>query len=207
MGRLGTRLYEPVLGRLLSGVRSAGRELCPPRPGILVLDVGCGTGAFLAGYATAGCRVAGVDASPEMLGEARRRLGPGALLVQGDAAALPFCAGAAGVVTAMMLFHSLSAEEGRAALVEMARVAGGSGRVLVADHRPGRVAGTWPRAARTVARAIEGAAGHGDGVRSLLAAGGMAALAAGAGLEVEARLTAAGGVLEVLRLRHTGVVA
>jgi len=44
-------------------------------------------------------------------------------------------------------------------------------------------------------------------VRSLLAAGGMATLAAGAGMEVEARLTAAGGTLEVLRLRRAGVVA
>ncbi|MFH1329154.1 MAG: class I SAM-dependent methyltransferase [Actinomycetota bacterium] len=207
MGRLGARLYEPVLGRLLGGVRSSGLALCPPRPGMLVLDVGCGTGAFLASYAAAGCRVAGVEASAEMLGEARRHLGPGALLVQGDAASLPFSAGAAGVVAAMMLFHSLSAEEGRLALMEMARVAGESGRVLVADHRPGRAVGLMPRAVRSVARAIEGAAGHGDGVRSLLAAGGMAALAAGAGLEVEARLAAAGGSLEVLRLGRAGAVA
>lgn len=207
MGHLGTRLYEPLLGRLLGGVRHAGRELCPPRPGMLVLDVGCGTGAFLATYAAAGCRVAGVDASTEMLAEARRRLGPGALLARADAASLPFSAGAADVVTAMMLFHSLSAEQGRAALAGMARVSGETGRVLVADHCPGRVAGLRPRAARALARVIEGVAGHGAGVRSLLAAGGMTALAAGAGLEVEARLTAAGGTLEILRLRPAGMVA
>ena len=137
----GARLYEPLLGRLLSGLRRAAWELCPPRPGLVVLDVGCGTGAFLAPYAAADGRVMGVDASAEMLGEARRRLGPGALLVRGEAGTLPAASGSADLVVAMMLFHALAAGERGAALAEMARVAGASGRVLVADHRPAAVPG------------------------------------------------------------------
>jgi SAM-dependent methyltransferase len=203
----GARLYEPLFGRLLSGLRRAAWELCPPRPALVVLDVGCGTGAFLAPYAAAGCRVIGVDSSEEMLGEARRRLGPAALLVRGEAAALPVASGAADLVVAMMLFHALGAGERGAALAEMARVAGASGRVLVADHRPTRATGIGPRLARGAARAIEGAAGHGAGVRSLVAGGGMRALAAAAGLEGEAGRTAAGSALEVVLLRRAGVVA
>jgi len=201
------RLYEPLLGRLLGGVRRTAREMAPPRPGMTVLDVGCGTGAFLALYQGAGCRVAVVDASPEMLAEARRRLGPGALLVQGEASALPFAPGGAGLVTATMVLHSLSPGERLAALAEMGRVAGPAGRVLVADHRPGPHGGVRGRASGALARGIEALARHGGGVASLRAAGGVGALAAAAGLEVEEVRPAAGGALEVVRLRQAGAVA
>ncbi len=201
------RFYEPLLGGLLAGTRRAAWALCPPRPGMVVVDVGCGTGAFLAPYAAAGCRVIGLDSSAEMLGEARRRLGGGALLLRGEAAALPVASGAADLVVAMMLLHSLQAGERLAALAEMARAAGASGAVLLADHRPGRPAGLKEWAARGTARAVEAAAGHGGGVASLLAVGGTRGPAAAAGLEVVASRTAAGGALEVLRLRQPGTVA
>ena len=192
---------------MLSGVRRAARELAPPRPGMLVLDVGCGTGAFLVPYAAAGCRVAGLDASAEMLASARRRLGPGALLVRGDATALPFPSGAAGLVTATMLLHSLSAAGRGAALAEMARVAAPSGCVVLADHRPGAPAGLGERGARFLAGAVEALAGHGAGVRSLRGTGGIAALAGAAGLVIDAVLPAAGGALEVVRLRRASGAA
>jgi len=201
------RFYEPLLGGLLAGTRRSAWALCPPRPGMVVLDVGCGTGAFLAPYVAAGCRVVGVDSSAEMLGEARRRLGGAALLLRGEAAALPVASGAADLVVAMMLLHGLPAGERPAALAEMARVAGESGAVLVADHRPGRPAGLKEWAARGLARAVEAAARHGGGVASLLAAGGTRGPAAAAGLEVAASRTAGGGALEVLRLRQPGTVA
>jgi len=192
---------------MLAGVRRAARELAPPVPGMLVLDVGCGTGAFLASYAAAGCRVAGLDTSADMLAAARRRLGPGAVLIRGEAAALPFASASAGAVTATMLLHSLSPSGCIAALVEMARVAGPSGCVVVADHRPGRRHGAGGWAAGGLARGVEALAGHGPGVRSLLSAGGITALAATAGLRVDAVRPAAGGALEVVRLRQAAEVA
>ena len=198
---LTARLYEPLLGRILEGVRRTVLALVPPRPGMTVIDVGCGSGEMLARYAAGGCRVAGLDLSPAMLGEARRRLGPEALLALGEATALPFPSGGAGLVLATMLLHSLPADARVPALREMARVAGEGGRVLVADHRPDRVRGARSRAARAVARTVERVAGHGPGVRALLAAGGVPGLAVQAGLQVEAEATAAGGALAVTRLR------
>jgi SAM-dependent methyltransferase len=47
-----------------------------------VLDVCCGTGLMAAELVALGYRVVGVDASPQMLARARRRLGPEAHLVQ-----------------------------------------------------------------------------------------------------------------------------
>jgi ubiquinone/menaquinone biosynthesis C-methylase UbiE len=195
------RWYEPLLGRMLAGVRRTALALGPPHPGIRVVDVGCGTGEMLTRYAAAGCRVAGVDLSASMLFEARRRLGPGALLALAEATALPFPSDGADLVLATMVLHGLPADSRVPALAEMARVAGKRGRVLVADHRPERERGAWPLLARGVARAVEGIAGHGPGVRSLLAAGGVAGLAARAGLRVEAVGMAAGGTISVTRLR------
>ena len=59
------------------------------RHGQLVLDVGCGVGSFLQVVAERGARLAGVDASEELLDVARARL-PDADLRVGDMEALPY---------------------------------------------------------------------------------------------------------------------
>jgi demethylmenaquinone methyltransferase / 2-methoxy-6-polyprenyl-1,4-benzoquinol methylase len=61
------------------------------RPGDTVLDVATGTGAVARELIRQkGCAVVGVDVSPEMLAEARRRLGPDVRLVEASAERLPF---------------------------------------------------------------------------------------------------------------------
>ena len=61
------------------------------RPGDTVLDVATGTGAVAIELVrTKGCSVVGLDQSPEMLAEARRRVPPHVQLVEGDAERLPF---------------------------------------------------------------------------------------------------------------------
>lgn len=56
-----------------------------------VLDVGCGTGRLAAALAERyGCKVWGVDASPEMIDVARQRVPPGVGLKVGRAEALEF---------------------------------------------------------------------------------------------------------------------
>src|SRR5215203_2397129 len=51
-------------------------------PGARVLDLGCGTGAFLQHARAAGLDAFGIDASPEMAAIAEQRLGPGIVRVQ-----------------------------------------------------------------------------------------------------------------------------
>lgn len=70
-----------LVGRLISSW---------PRRGQKLLDIGCGPGMFLKHFWETGFDVSGVDASPEMLGAARRRLGPHAAYHVGQADHLPF---------------------------------------------------------------------------------------------------------------------
>jgi trans-aconitate methyltransferase len=48
-------------------------ELLAPRPGERILDLGCGDGALTEKLARLGCRVVGVDSSPEQVGAAQAR--------------------------------------------------------------------------------------------------------------------------------------
>lgn len=47
-------------------------ERLAPQPGELILDVGCGPGQLTAKIAESGAHVTGLDASPEMIGQARQ---------------------------------------------------------------------------------------------------------------------------------------
>jgi ubiquinone/menaquinone biosynthesis C-methylase UbiE len=58
-----------------------------------VLEVGCGTGHFTRWLATRSLKVVGLDRSPGMLAEMRRRA-PGMPAILGDAHRLPFGDGA-----------------------------------------------------------------------------------------------------------------
>jgi len=58
--------FVPALG-------GAAVELLAPRPGELILDLGCGDGVLTERIIASGARVIGLDASPEMVDAARRR--------------------------------------------------------------------------------------------------------------------------------------
>jgi SAM-dependent methyltransferase len=61
-----------------------------PRPGQRLLEVGCGTGLFAEWFADQGLQVTGLDPSPPMLDQARRRLPARISLEQGVAEELPY---------------------------------------------------------------------------------------------------------------------
>jgi len=114
------------------GLRLTGRavEICDFASGARLLDVGCGLGATTAFLTGTGYRVTGVEPSPPLLKEARRRC-PGADLLPGSAEALPFAdATFDGVFMECVL--SLVGERA-AALSEAARVLRPGGRLVVSD--------------------------------------------------------------------------
>lgn len=100
-------------------------------PGQLLLDVGCGPGAYHAALAIAGARVVGVDASRGMLREVLAQR-PSAAAAQADAERLPIRDATFDRVMANhMLYH---VADQVAALREMRRVVKPSGRVVLATN-------------------------------------------------------------------------
>lgn len=105
-GRLAST-YDTRWSRYVAGTVRRTSDRLRFRPGDVVLDLGCGTGAMLEAMLTAvpGIAVVGVDLSTSMLGCARRKLGDRAGLVAADALGLPFRSATFDGVVSTSSFH------------------------------------------------------------------------------------------------------
>lgn len=154
-------------------------EAADPRPGMRLLDVGCGAGPDLALAALAvgpGGAVAGLDSSPAMIERARlgtARVAPAPDLRIGDAGALPWPGGSFDRIVmncALSLFPDRDA-----ALEEAGRIAAAEARLAIADLAVGE---GMPGEVR---RALEG---WGSGVAGRLDSGEVQRALGRAGWEV-----------------------
>jgi ubiquinone/menaquinone biosynthesis C-methylase UbiE len=96
-----------------------------------VLDVGCGTGGLLRELKRPRLKLAGVDISPRMIAEAKKRLGNTADLRVADSERLPWKAGTFDLVVTTDSLHHWP--HPLLALSEMKRVLKTGGHVVVAD--------------------------------------------------------------------------
>jgi ubiquinone/menaquinone biosynthesis C-methylase UbiE len=114
------------------------------RAGARVLDVGCGTGAWLRAqrdaFGARGAEWFGVDPSEAMLARARAKL-PDADLRRASAESLPFPAAHFRFVATRFAFHHF--EDKPRALDEMTRVLEPGGTLLVANIAVERMSGWW----------------------------------------------------------------
>lgn len=124
--------YESRWRRYIQASNRSTLHALRPRPGERLLDVGCGTGAFLAllGRSGSGAGAVGVDPSTAMLTHAVRSR-RGYRLAAGGAEALPFKASTFDAVVSTSALHFVPAPH--AALAEMARVVRPGGRVVITD--------------------------------------------------------------------------
>lgn len=203
-GRL-ARWQDVVMEPLNAPLRDIALRMLPPREGLRVLDVGCGTGTQLERYLDAGCVVAGVDTSPAMLDRARSRLGAGADLRQTSAESLPYDDAGFDLVLASLMLHELTPDAREAVAREMVRVVAPTGHLLVTDFHPGPWRMPKGRLYRAISVIAESAARHRDRSAAFLAAGGIPGLANTLRLPIEQMKVVAGGnmALYVLAPRPT----
>jgi demethylmenaquinone methyltransferase/2-methoxy-6-polyprenyl-1,4-benzoquinol methylase len=127
------------------------------RPGDTVLDVATGTGAVARELIRRrGCAVVGLDQSPEMLAEARRRLGGDVRLVEGTAERLPFDDASFDGLTFTYLLRYV--DDPAATLRELARVVRPGGSIASLEFAVPR--GPWRLLWEAYVRAILPLAGR-----------------------------------------------
>jgi ubiquinone/menaquinone biosynthesis C-methylase UbiE len=105
-------------------------------PGARVIEIGCGTGSNLVAldFLRPGLALAGLDLSRPMLAAAARKtFSNPPLLVQGDAARLPFADESLDAALAVFALHEMPADVRRGAAAELRRVLRPGGWCLVAD--------------------------------------------------------------------------
>ncbi len=194
-GRI-AKFYDRLLEPVNAPLRAIGWKMYPTDDSMIVLDVGCGTGAHLEAYVNSGAECFGLDASPAMLEEARARLGDRATLELGDATELPHPDESFDFVFTSLFLHELDPATRAAALAEMARVTKPTGRVLIIDYGSGSLStkGRMTRAISVVAERVAGK-NHYRNWRQYLHAGGIPSMAPAAGLAVERERIVAGGNL------------
>lgn len=197
------RWYDRIFSGMNAGLWGIGLKMCPPRAGMEVLDVGCGTGTQLAAYQRAGCRVTGIDASPAMLEIARRRLGEAASLTVGDGAHMPYPGQSFDLVLAATVLHEMPPAVRTATLGEMKRVLRPGGRILLIDFATGHARPVRGWISRAVIAASELAAGrrHHSSYRDFMAHGGLPPLLDAQELSVDQRRIVSGGAIGLYLLR------
>lgn len=133
------KFYDSLFEPFNKGLRGIGMKMFPPKEGMLVLDVGCGTGIHLERYQKAGCRVYGIDLSSAMLQVARKRLGPDANLHLGDASNMPYPDNKFGLIIMSTVLHEMSPSVRSVVIDESKRVLDKNGRILLIDFHPGPI--------------------------------------------------------------------
>lgn len=131
--------YDKYVEPFNSVVRQIAMSMFPPQKGMVVLDVGCGTGTNLSLYQRAGCKVFGIDLSLSMLEVARIKLSTRANLLQGDASEMPYPNNFFNIIIAFLTLHEMPGYIRAEVMDEMTRILKHDGRILLVDYHPGPI--------------------------------------------------------------------
>lgn len=196
------RSYDKYVEPFNTIVRQIGLRMYPPRKGMRVLDVGCGTGTNLSLYLPAGCEVFGIDLSPAMVEIASKKLGDRAEILLGNASQMPYEDNFYDLVTIMMTLHEMPDQDRFTVMSEMVRILKPNGQILVTDFHPGPIRFPKGWMYKSIALVFEIAAGreHFKNYRQFLANGGFSELIKGSRLHVEKKKIVSGGNLGLFLL-------
>lgn len=132
-------LSPPMMLGLEGRINREALDLLDVQPGDRVLDLGCATGRVTLAAArrlssTAGGVAIGIDASPEMVRVARRKIGSRPCRFDiGLAEKLPYAGGTFDKAVSTFFFHHLNLDDKLAALREVVRVLAPGGRFALVD--------------------------------------------------------------------------
>jgi ubiquinone/menaquinone biosynthesis C-methylase UbiE len=190
-----SKFYDSLIEPMNSGLRSIGMKMLPPKSGMKVLDIGCGTGAHLFQYQKVLCKVSGVDTSPSMLKRARIKLGEKADLHQISGSTLPYPDNHFDIILFATVLHEMAPELRIKVLTEAHRVLNESGRILIIDFHPGPLKPIKGWIYKIIINIAEFLAGreHFKNSRQYLASGGIPALIDSCQLDIENYKIVSGG--------------
>lgn len=135
----GCKQFNDTLGQELPERLSFPFQLANIRPGMRVIDIGCGRGEVILHCARRGAFVWGVDYSPEAVFIAREVLGKVAkpeelahlTVIQGDARAIPFPELCVNLAFMLDIVEYLNSQELREVISELRRVLYPGGHLIV----------------------------------------------------------------------------
>jgi ubiquinone/menaquinone biosynthesis C-methylase UbiE len=196
------RWYDPLFEGVLGDLRAMVARVVPPKKGLKVLDVGCGTGAQLAIYQEGGCEVCGIDLSHPMLRVARSKLDGKSVLTNGDAIRMPYPNDTYDLVLSSLFLHQLNSPSRSAALEEAMRVLKPDGQILLIDFHPLEAKSIKGKLTLFFISTIEFFAGweHFSNSRDFLSQGGIPKLALGGGLKIRKTFVVGNGNLGIYLL-------
>lgn len=189
------KFYDKFFEPLNRGLRAIGMKMFPPREGMHVLDVGCGTGIHLELYQRTGCIVSGIDMSPSMLQVAKNRLSEEANLYLGDASSMPYQDKKFDLIIISTVLHEMPSGVRNAVIDESKRTCKQDGRILLIDFHPGPIQPLKGWINKCIILIAEIAAGrkHFKNYRNFIAREGLPGLISTQGLSVDKEKIVAGG--------------
>ena len=203
--RVLTRFYDPLLAVVLREAvwKSKLVDQVSLRPGMRVLDLGCGTGTLtvLLAKACPQAEVVGLDADTDALERAQTKVarhGVAVHFVHGRADSPPFSARSFDRIVSSLLFHHLTEAEKKRALQASYDLLDSGGELHVADW--GKPQDAVMRLAFLPVQVLDGFTTTGDNVRGALP--DMARGAGFASVEETFRRRTIFGTLAFLIARH-----
>ena len=192
--------YDRLFERFNKGLWEIGLSLHPPQQHMRVLDIGCGTGAHLRIYQKAGCDVFGIDMSPSMLKQARKRLGRSGFLCLANAAKAPMVKRSFDLVLISFVLHEMPPAIRLDVLHAVKTLLKEEGRLIIVDYHPGPIKGMKGRALKLFIYCVEMAAGmkHFWNYRNFLSNNGLPEVLSRQDLSIEKIKIVSGGNLAVV---------